>query len=60
MCIKFILAEETMLTVYNDGTRKRNDNRNISLAFTVDDMDAYCRKVTRLGAEIIEMPTARL
>ena len=54
-----ILAEETMLTVYADGTPKENNNRNISLAFTVDDIDACYEKVVRLGAEIIEKPTAR-
>lgn len=30
-----IISEETMLTIYNDGTKKDNDNRNITLAFTV-------------------------
>lgn len=32
-----IIAEETMLTIYNDGTKKNNMNQNICIAFTVDD-----------------------
>ena len=36
---QFVLAEETALTVYNDGTEKNNQNQNICLAFTVDDID---------------------
>lgn len=34
-----IISEETMLTVYNDGTVRNNSNQNICLAFTVDDME---------------------
>ena len=56
---QFLISEETTLTVYNDGTCKNSDNQNISLAFTVDDMDEAYRKVLKLGAEIIEKPTAR-
>ena len=29
-----IIAEETMLTIYNDGTVKNNQNQNICIAFT--------------------------
>ena len=36
---QFIVSEGTALTVYNDGTVKNNLNRNICLAFTVDDID---------------------
>ena len=36
---QLIISEETALTVYNDGTVKNNLNRNICLAFTVDDID---------------------
>lgn len=31
-----IIAEETMLTIYNDGSVKQNNNTNICLAFTVE------------------------
>ena len=51
---QFIIAEETMLTIYNDGTVKNNQNQNICLAFTVDDIDREYEKVVALGAEIID------
>lgn len=54
-----IIAEETMLTVYNDGSVKSNDNQNMCIAFTVDDMEKEYQKVLKLGAEIIEKPTKR-
>lgn len=54
-----IIAEETMLTIYNDGTVKNNQNQNISLAFTVDDLDAVYRQLVEKGIRIIEKPTKR-
>lgn len=54
-----LICEETMLTVYNDGTRKNNANENICLAFTVDDIEKEYKKILNLGMEIIEKPTAR-
>ena len=48
-----------MLTVYNDGTAKNNQNQNICLAFTVEDIDEAYKKVIKLGAEIIESPMVR-
>lgn len=54
-----ILAEETMLTIYNDGSVKNNKNQNICLAFTVDDIDAEYEKLVKLGVEIIEGPKLR-
>lgn len=54
-----IISEETMLTIYNDGTKKNNLNKNISLAFTVEDIEQEYQRVLALGAEIIEKPTAR-
>lgn len=56
---QFILAEETALTVYNDGTVKNNQNQNICLAFTVDDMEKAYQKVLAIGAQIIEAPKKR-
>lgn len=49
---QFILTEGTALTVYNDGTRKNDQNRNISLAFTVEDVEREYEKVLALGAKI--------
>lgn len=54
-----IIAEETMLTIYNDGSIKNNDNQNMCIAFTVDDMEKAYQKVLALGAEVIEGPTKR-
>jgi predicted enzyme related to lactoylglutathione lyase len=56
---QFIISEGTTLTVYNDGTEKNNQSRNISLAFTVEDIEKEYRKVLKLGARIIEPPTKR-
>ncbi|MDE6419898.1 MAG: VOC family protein [Lachnospiraceae bacterium] len=54
-----LISEETMLTVYNDGSIKNNANQNICLAFTVDDIEKEYRKVLNLGMEVIEGPTIR-
>lgn len=54
-----IIAEETMLTIYNDGSIKNNNNQNMCIAFTVDDMEKEYQKVLALGAELIEKPTRR-
>ena len=56
---QFILTEETALTIYNDGTVKNNQNQNICLAFTVNDMEEAYEKVIALGAQVIEPPTKR-
>ena len=56
---QFILSEGTALTIYNDGTLKNNQNQNICLAFTVEDMEKAYEKVLALDARIIEPPTKR-
>ena len=56
---QFIISAGTTLTVYNGGTEKNNQNRNISLAFTVEDIEKEYRKVLELGARSIEPPTKR-
>ena len=55
----FVLAEETSLTVYHDGTVKNNQNQNICLAFTVDDINREYEKLLSLGVRIIEPPAER-
>jgi predicted enzyme related to lactoylglutathione lyase len=56
---QFIIAEETTLTIYNDGiTRKANYN-NICIAFTVNDVDVEFERLKSLGIEIIDPPTER-
>ncbi len=54
-----LICEETQFTIYNDGSHKNNNNQNISLAFTVDDIDAEYQKLLTMGVEIIERPTKR-
>lgn len=54
-----IIGEETMLTIYNDGTIKNNNNQNICLAFTVDDVDFEYRRLLSFGVEVIEKPITR-
>lgn len=56
---QFIITEETMLTIYNDGTVKNNQNQNICLAFTVDDIEKEYEKLLSMNARIIEGPTKR-
>ena len=56
---QFVLAGETALAVYNDGSEKNNQNQNICLAFTVDDIDKEYEKLLSLGARIIEPPAKR-
>ena len=53
---QFILSEGTTLTVYNDGTVKNNQNRNISLAFTVEDVDVEYERLKQLGISVIDPP----
>ena len=51
-----ILAEGTGLTVYNNGEIKNNNNNNISLAFTVDDVDEEYIRLKEIGVTIIDPP----
>ena len=54
-----LISEETQFTIYNDGSKKNNNNQNICLAFTVADVEAEYQKLLAMGAEIIEKPTKR-
>ena len=56
---QFIITEGTALAIYNDGTEKNNQNQNICLAFTVDDIEKEYEKVKALGAKVIEPLTKR-
>ena len=53
---QFIISEGTTLTVYNDGKHKNNQNENISLAFTVKDVDEEYVRLTKLGIPVIDQP----
>lgn len=52
-----IIAEETMLTIFNDG--QKHDRQNMCLVFTVYDIDKEYDRIQFLGAEIVEPPTVR-
>jgi predicted enzyme related to lactoylglutathione lyase len=54
-----IISEETMLTIYNDGTLKNNDNQNVCIAFTVEDVDKEYMRLLEIGTEIIDEPETR-
>lgn len=56
---QILIADEAQLSIYNDGTKKNNNNQNICLAFTVEDMNAAYQKLLKLGVRIIEEPTSR-
>ena len=49
---QFLITEETMLTVYNDGIA--HSGQNICLAFTVEDIDLAREKVYSLGAITVQ------
>lgn len=54
-----IIAQETMLTVYNDGAVKNHNSQNMTLAFTVEDIEKEYQKILSLGVEVIEGPIVR-
>ena len=56
---QILLCEETQLSIYNDSTSKNNNNQNISLAFTVENIEAEYAKLLAMRVEIIEKPTKR-
>lgn len=53
---QYIITKGTTLTVYNNGAVKNNQNQNISLAFTADDVDAEYERLLKLGVHIIDAP----
>lgn len=56
---QFVTTEGTMLTIYNNGEIKNNSNENISLVFTVDDIEKEYKKLLTMNVRIIEGPTER-
>ena len=53
---QFIITEGTSLSVYNNGVVKNNLNQNISIAFTVNDVDEEYERLLKLGIHIIDAP----
>lgn len=56
---QYIINEDTNFTIYNDGGCKGAGCSNISIAFTVDDVDTEYERLKELGAEIITPPSVR-
>lgn len=56
---QFISLEGVTITVYNDGSVKNNNNQNISIAFTVDNVDQEYERLLSLGISVIDPPTTR-
>lgn len=54
-----IISEETMLTIYNDGSVKNNQNQNICIAFSCRDIYSAYEKLKNLDVDIIEGPKER-
>ena len=53
---QFIITEEPMLTIYNDGQPHSTKDSPVSLAFTVSDIHAAHQKLLSLHAEILQPP----
>jgi predicted enzyme related to lactoylglutathione lyase len=51
-----IISEGTGLTIYNNGEPKNNNNKNICLAFTVNDVDEEYKRLKNMGVKIIDPP----
>jgi predicted enzyme related to lactoylglutathione lyase len=54
-----IIGEETMLTLYNDGTKRKGTEQNMCIAFSCDDVDREYERLSAAGIEIIESPVTR-
>ena len=53
-----ILAQETMLTIYNDGEDHGLHSSNITLAFTAENVDQEYERLLEKGVEICEKPVS--
>lgn len=56
---QILIETEPQFTIYNDGSQKKGNNQNFSLAFTVDDIYAQYERLLSYGVQIIEKPTKR-
>jgi Glyoxalase/Bleomycin resistance protein/Dioxygenase superfamily. len=54
-----VVDSGTGLTINNNGNQKNNRNENISLAFTVDDVDEEYGRLLKMGVLIIDPPALR-
>lgn len=56
---QLITGGQVAITIYNDGAVKNNHNNNISLAFTVEDVDLEYKRLLEMGMTVIEPPMTR-
>lgn len=56
---QMLIGEETQLSIYNDGQRRSDAPGRISLAFTVEDVNAVYQKLLTMGVCIVEPPQRR-
>ncbi len=56
---QMIVTGDVDIAVYNDGTPKNNQNQNLCVAFTVDDVNAEHARLKALGAVILDPPETR-
>ena len=54
-----IISEETMLTIYNDGSKRMGTSQNMCIAFSCEDVDLEYERLKTAGVEIIEGPVTR-
>lgn len=53
---QFLITEGTTLSIYNNGKAKNNQNENISIAFTVPDVEEEYIRLSELGIAITDPP----
>ena len=56
---QFILTQGVGLSVYDDGAPSHTAGQNLCLAFTVDDVDEECARLTALGVPITQPPSTQ-
>lgn len=53
---QFVLNDEPMLAIYNDGLAHDTDHSPVSLAFTVDDIQKAYARLLSMNAVIVQPP----
>lgn len=54
-----IITKGAGLAILKDDAVDESGNSNMSLAFTVDDVNVECERLRKLGIKIIDPPTVR-
>ncbi len=56
---QMLICEETQFSIFYDGVQREKNTQHMSLAFTVEDIEAAYQKLLQMGADIVEKPTKR-